>query len=82
MSLSWLFGCICFLFYVTTDAYWHILIRFGFWHTCTPNFLSFTLSAMPARGAAGLKLASEKPLLVVSVFSDFPTGISLWVLHS
>ena len=36
---------------------------------------------IPARGAAGLKLAYEKPLLIVNVFSDFPTGNALCVLH-
>ena len=36
---------------------------------------------MPVKGAASLKLASEKPLLVVNAFSDFLTGIALWVLH-
>ena len=56
ISLIWLLGRICngsimvawmylFLFCVTIDAYWRILMRFGFWHTCAPNFLSFTLSA-------------------------------------
>ena len=33
---------------------------------------------MLAKGATGLKLAFEMPLLVVNVFSDFPTGIALW----
>ena len=36
---------------------------------------------MSARGAADLNLASEKPLLVVNVFSDFSTRIALWVPH-
>ena len=43
-------------------------------------YLSFFL-CMPARGAAGLKMASKKPLLVVNVFSDFSTGTTLWVPH-
>ena len=34
---------------------------------------------MPARGAAGLKMVSRKPLLVVKVFSNFSTGIAFWV---
>ena len=56
ISLVWFLGRICngsimvvwtylFLFCITIDAYWNILIRFDFWHTCAPNFLSFTLSA-------------------------------------
>ena len=55
ISLVWLLGRIyngsiivawmyLFLFCVTTNVYWHILLRFGFWHTYAPNFLSFTLS--------------------------------------
>ena len=43
-------------------------------------YLSFFLR-MPARGVADLKMAYEKPLLVVNVFSDFMTGTALWVLH-
>ena len=43
-------------------------------------YLSFFLR-MLARGASGLKMAYEKPLLVMKVFSDFPTGTTLWVLH-
>ena len=53
INLVWLLRRICngsimvvwaFLFCVTTNAYWHILIRFGFWRTCALNFLSFILS--------------------------------------
>ena len=58
-----------FLFCVATNAYWRVLLRFGLWHTCAPNFVSFL--CMPAGGATVLKMASEKPLLVVNVFSDF-----------
>ena len=43
-------------------------------------YLSFFLR-MPARGAANLKMAFEKPLLVVNVFSDFLIGTTLWVPH-
>ena len=71
-----------FLFCVTIDAYWCILIRFVFLHTCAPTFYLSLFLHMPARGATSLKLASEKPLLVVNVFSDFLTGIVLWVPHS
>ena len=81
ISLVELLGCICnvsimivwaFLFCVTTDAYWRILIRFGFWHTLHQTFyLSFFL-CMSVRGAIILRMASEKPLLVVNAFSDFP----------
>ena len=51
-----------------------------FGHTCAPNFLSFFL-CMPARGSVDLKMAFEKPLLVVNVFSDFLTGTAFWVSH-
>ena len=52
ISLVWLLGCICngsimvvwaFLFCVANDAYWRVLLRFGLWHTCAPNFVSFIL---------------------------------------
>ena len=43
-------------------------------------YLSFFL-CMSARGVVGLKMAYEKPLLVVNVFSDFSTGTALWVPH-
>ena len=36
---------------------------------------------MPAEGAVGLKMAYEKSLLVVNVFSDFLTGTALLVSH-
>ena len=39
-------------------------------------YLSFFL-CMPAKGAADLKMASEKPLLVVNVFLDFSNGTAL-----
>ena len=60
-----------FLFCVTTDAYWRILIRFSFWHTSALNFISSILFAcMSDSGAVVLRMASEKPLLVVNTFSD------------
>ena len=43
-------------------------------------YLSFFLR-MSTRGVADLKMAYEKPLLVVNVFFNFLTGITLWVLH-
>ena len=43
-------------------------------------YLSFFL-CMPIRGAVGLKMAYEKPLLVVNLFSDFSSGTALWVPH-
>ena len=62
-----------FLFFVTTDAYWRILIRFGFWHTSAPNFISSILFAcMSTSGVVVLRMASEKPLMVVNAFSDLP----------
>ena len=92
ISMLWLLGRICngsitvvwmylFLFCVTIDAYWRILIRFGFWHTCASTFYLSLFLRMPARGATSLKLASEKPLLVVNALSDFPTRIAFWLLH-
>ena len=50
ISLVWFPRCICngsimvvweFVFCVTIDAYWLILIRFCLRHTCAPSFLSF-----------------------------------------
>ena len=56
------------------DLFFGILVHQTF-------YLSLFL-CMPARGAAGLKLAFKKPLLVVNVFSDFPTGTALSIPHS
>ena len=70
-----------FLFCVTIDAYWRILIRLVFGILVRQTFYLSLFLRMPARGVASLKLASEKPLLVVNVFLDFRTRISLWVPH-
>ena len=88
ISLVWLFGRICngsimvvwtclFLFCVTIDAYWSILIRFGFWNIVRQTFYLSLFPRMLTRGTSSLKMASEKPLLVVNAFYDFPTRIAL-----
>ena len=68
-----------FLFCVTPDANWSILIIFGFWGIVVLRtfYLAFFL-CMSSWGTVGLKTtSSKKTLMVVNVFSDFLAWTSL-----
>ena len=68
----------CLGFNVTIDAFWHILIRLGFWAS---SFLFPILSSCPGYGPDYLNLAPEKPLLVFrDKFSSFSDRVGCWAL--
>ena len=69
-----------FLFCVTPDAYWCILIRFFGILVLQTFYLAFFL-CMPARRADGLNMAYGKPLMVMNMFSNFSTWTAFWIPH-
>ena len=84
IDLAWLPCRICngpimvvwtylFLFYVTTDAYWRTFNKILFLGILGHQTFFFFFFCMLARGAIVLRMASEKPLLVVIAFLNFLT---------